>query len=189
MQYWLDIVGSFLIGGLILLILINLNLSISNSAVENLNTNLSQGNLTSTSYIIEHDIYKIGYRVSGEKIVTADSTELKFYTDIDNNGTKDSIHYFLGDPAQMYFTFNPDDRLLYRVMNNEKAKSSIIVVDFNLTYYDSLGSAMDYASLKNPSIRERVKTISVNMSVESPEPVDGEYQGAEWKKNIIAKNL
>jgi hypothetical protein len=189
MQYWLDIVGSFLIGGLILLILVNLNLSMSNSAAENLNTNLSQGNLTTTTYVIEHDIYKIGYRVTGEKIVIADSAELKFYTDIDNNGTKDSIHYYLGDPSQMFFTFNPNDRLLYRVMNNEKPTSSIIVVDFNLSYYDSTGAIIDYTSLKNASVRGKVKTVTVSMGVESADPVEGEYQGAEWKKNIIAKNL
>lgn len=189
MQYWLDIVGSFLIGGLILLMLVNLNLSMSNSAAENLNTNISQGNLTSTTYVLEHDIYKAGYRIDGEKIVIADSTELKFYSDIDNNGSKDSIHYYLGDPSQMYFTFNPNDRLLYRVMNTEKAKSSIIVVDFNLSYYDSLGSKLNYSSLKNSSERRKVKTIKVNMSVESADPIEGEYQGAEWKKNIIAKNL
>jgi len=189
MQYWLDIVGSFLIGGLILLILVNLNLSMNTSAAENLNTNISQGNLVSTTYVIEHDIYKIGYRITGEKITVADSTELKFYTDIDNNGTKDSIHYYLGNTSEMFLTFNPKDRLLYRIMNNETASSSNIVVDFNLTFHDSLGAVINYASLKNASSRQKVKTITVSLFVEPAEPIDGIYQGAEWKKNLIAKNL
>ena len=189
MQYFLDVVGSFIIGGIILLILVNLNLSSSNSAAENLKNNISQSNLTSTAQIIENDLYKIGYRITGEWIVVADSTELKFFADIDNNGIKDSIHYYIGETSQLFSTFNPNDRLLYRVVNNETPKSSNVVVDFSFSYFDSLGAMLSYTSLKNASSRRKIKTITVNMYVESTEPVEGIYPGVAWKKTIIPKNL
>jgi hypothetical protein len=189
MQSWLDIAGSFVIGAFILLIIINVNLFTSSSAAENLYTNISQENLVASTSVIEHDLYKAGFRVSGEKIALADSTELKFYCDIDNNGTKDSIHYSLGDPSQMSSTFNPNDRILYRSWNNESPKPSSVVVDFKLVYHDSLGAVINYSSLNNASFRNKIKTISAGLSIQSAEPIDGFYQGAEWQKIIIPKNL
>lgn len=189
MQSWLDIVGSFLIGAMILLILVNVNLFTSASAAENLFTNISQENLVTTASIIEHDLYKAGFRVSGEKIVIADSSELKFYCDIDNNGAKDSIHYYLSDPSQMSSTFNPNDKILFRVWNNENPSPSHIVVDFKLVYHDSLGAIINYSSLNSASFRNKIKTISASLTIQSAEPIDGFYQGAEWQKNIIPKNL
>jgi hypothetical protein len=189
MQSWLDIAGSFVIGAMILLILVNVNLFTSASAAENLFTNISQGNLVATASVIEHDLYKAGFRVSGGKIAKADSTELKFYCDIDNNGTKDSIHYYLSDPSMMSSTTNPNDKILYRIWNNESPKATNIVVDFKLVYHDSLGAIISYPSLNNASERNKIKTISASLSIQSAEPVDGFYQGAEWQKNIIPKNL
>jgi hypothetical protein len=164
-------------------------LSSSNSAAENLKNNISQSNLTSTAQVIENDLYKIGYRITGEWFVIADSTELKFFADIDNNGIKDSVRYYIGETFQLFSTFNPNDRLLYRVVNNETPKSSNVVVDFSFSYFDSLGAMLSYTSLKNASSRQKIKTITVNMYVESTEPVEGIYPGAAWKKTIIPKNL
>jgi hypothetical protein len=189
MQSFLDIAGSFVIGALMILILINLKVFTSTSAAENLHSNISQENLVATASVIEHDVYKIGYRVSGEYIAIADSSELKFYCDIDNNGTKDSIHYFLGDPSQMWVTFNPNDKILFRTWNNETPKPSSVVVDFKLVYHDSLGAVINYSLLNNASSRSKIKTISTSLLIQSADLVDGFYQGAEWQKNIIPKNL
>jgi hypothetical protein len=189
MSDWLDIVGSFVIGGMVILILTNLNISISIAASENLFSGIVQRGLTSATDLIEYDFYKIGYRNSGNKIGIADSNEIKFYSDIDNDGVSDELHYFVGDPKTFTGTSNPNDFLLTREKNKEKPAASIPVVDFKLTYYDSLGQIIDYALLSSQSERDKIKTLRIRMKCESADMVDDHYEAVEWEKTIKPKNI
>jgi hypothetical protein len=189
MSDWLDIVGSFVIGGIVILILANLNFSISAAASDNLYSGIVQRGLTSATDLIEFDFYKIGYRSSGNKIEIADSNEIKFYSDIDNDGVSDKMHYFVGDPKSFTETSNPNDFLLTRMKNKEKPAASIPVVDFKLTYYDSLGQKIDYALLSSQSERDKIKTLRIRMQCESDGMIDDHYEAVEWEKTIKPKNI
>lgn len=189
MAHMLDIVGSMVIGSVVVLILLVLNLNIISSSSENLNTNIAQRDLTTCVWVMEYDFYKMGYRVSGSKIAVADSNELKFYTDLDNDGNQDSIHYFLGELSEYSSTSNPDDRPLYRKENNDNVATAFSVVEFTLAYHDSIGNIIDYASLTGPAARGIVRTINVRLAIESGEPIEGNYQISQWEKKITPKNL
>ena len=189
MGYFLDIAGSFVIGSIVVLILLIINLNIISSSRENLNTNIAQRNLSTIIEVIEYDLFKIGYRVKGSKIEIADSNEIKFYTDLDNNGARDSIHYYLGNVSDYSSTQNPLDLPLYRVKNDETQKTEFSVVNFNLTYSDSIGNTIDYALLKSQASRNIIKTINVKLSVESTEYIDSVYQNSKWQKKITPRNL
>ncbi len=119
MSEWLDVAGSFVIGEIVILIFANLNLSISAAASDNLFSGTVQRGLTSAVDLIEYDFYKIGYRNSGNKIEIADSNEIRFYSDIDNDGVSDELHYFLGDAESFTETSNPNDFLLTREKNEK----------------------------------------------------------------------
>ena len=189
MSDWLDVVGSFVIGGMVILIFANLNISISVAASENLFSGIVQGGLTSATDLIEYDFYKIGYRNSGNNIEIADSNEIKFYSDIDNDGVTDELHYFLGDAKTFTETSNPNDFLLTREKNEEIPAASIPVVDFKLTYYDSLGQKIDYTLLSSQSERDKIKTLRVRMKCESADMIDDHYEAVEWEKTIKPKNI
>lgn len=189
MAYLLDILGSMVIASVVIMILLVLNLNIISSSGENLNANIAQRDLTTTVSVLEYDLFKTGYRVSGSKIAIADSNEIKFYTDFDNNGTRDSIHYYLGNVSELSSTSNPLDRPLYRAENDNILKTKFSVVDFNLTYYDSIGNSIDYALLNNQAARNFIKTIKVVLAIESGEHIEGEYQNSKWQKKITPKNL
>ncbi len=189
MSDWLDVAGSFVIGGIVILIFANLNLSISIGASENLYSGIVQGGLTSAADLMEYDFYKIGYRNSGNKIEIADSNEIKFNSDIDNDGVPDELHYFLGDAKTFTETSNPNDFLLTREKNKEKPAASIPVVDFKLIYYDSLGQKIDYTLLSSQSERDKIKTLRVRMKCESADMIDDHYEAVEWEKTIKPKNI
>ena len=189
MSDWLDLLGSFVIGGIVILIFANLNLSISTAASENLFSGVVQRGLTSATDLIEYDFYKIGYRSSGNKIEIADSNEIKFYSDIDNDGVSDKMHYFVGDAKSFTETSNPNDFLLTREKNKEKPAASIPVVEFKLTYYDSLGQKIDYALLSSQSERDKIKTLRIRMQCESDGMIDDHYEAVEWEKTIKPKNI
>ena len=189
MSDWLDVAGSFVIGGIVILIFANLNLSISTSASENLYSGIVQGGLTSAADLIEYDFYKIGYRNTGNKIEIADSNEIKFYSDINNDGASDEIHYFLGDAESFTETNNPNDFLLTREKNEEIPVASIPVVDFKLTYFDSLGQKIDYTLLSSQSERDKIRTLRIRMKCESADMIDDHYEAVEWEKTIRPKNI
>ncbi len=189
MSDWLDVVGSFIVGGIVILILANINISISTAAADNLYAGVMQRGLTSAIDLIDHDFYKIGYRIPGSNIIIADSNEIKFYSDIDNDGVPDEIHYFLGDEKSFTETSNPKDFLVFREKNNEKPGASIPVVDFKLTYFDSLGQKIDYTLLSSQSARDKIKTIRIRMKCESADMIDDHYEAVEWEKTIRPKNI
>jgi len=190
MGYLLDIVGSFIIAGMVIMILLAVNINNNASSSVILFTTIEQQKVTDVSELIEYDFYKIGYRIQDEKIAIADSNEIKFYTDIYNDNLVDSVHYYLGETFDLTVTTNPNDRLLHRRRNDTDSLSTAIpVVDFNLTYFDSIGNTLDYASLTSSGVRELIKSIKIEITVESDEMYDEQYRASEWKKKISPKNL
>jgi len=190
MSYLLDIVGSFIIAGMVAMILLTVNINNTASSSAILFTTIEQRKVTDVSELIEYDFYKLGYRISDEKISVADSNEIKFYTDINDNDLADTIHYYLGETTDLSSTTNPKDKPLHRNRNNQDSLSTAIpIVDFHLSYFDSIGNALNYSSLTNSAGRELIKSIKVKITVESDEMYDDKYRTSEWKKKISPKNL
>ena len=189
MSDWLDLVGSFAIGGLIVLMIINLNLSVNAAATQNLYSNVTQRHVISSVEVIEHDIYKMGYRVNSDVISKADSNEIIFLTDIDNNGVDDKIHYFLDGTSSMNGTYNPDDKILWRELNDESSITPFIVTELNFSYYDSLGQEINYSSLGDQLYRNKVKTVKVKVETETGELINDHYETIQWEKTIRPKNI
>lgn len=189
MSDWLDLVGSMVVGIIIILMVINLNMSANTAATQNLYSNVTQRQVVSSAEVIEHDIYKIGYRVSGDVISKADSNEIIFLSDIDNDGVNDEIRYYLADTSSLSGTYNPDDRILWRDLNSATSLTPFIVTELNFSYYDSLGQVIDYASLGNQSIRNNVKTIKVKIETQTGELINDNYETIQWEKTIRPKNI
>ena len=122
----LDILGSTIIGGILLMNLFQIN----GTAVENNYTGngelTAQQNLATIVQVLEHDFRKIGYCADWQQIpiptlaiLSADSTSIKYLTDVDSDGNVDTMHYYLGPVSELLSTANPRDRFLYKVVNSE----------------------------------------------------------------------
>ncbi|MGE5680536.1 MAG: hypothetical protein ACM34K_06595 [Bacillota bacterium] len=179
----LDIIGSTLIGGTILLLIIRLNTSISDSMTDKTLSYQSQSNLASIVRIMDKDFKKIGLGVSDSiKIRTADSSRITFLYDKGNNGTIDSMTYYLSPVSSAGGTSNPKDRLLYRTINNDPARtSSLGVTKFKILYFDASGKLTAY--------RSKISYFKVALNVESIYANNNSYGGAYWEKIYKPKNL
>ncbi len=183
----LDILGSTVIGGLMLMILLRMN----DASVENTylysGEKIVQQNIVDVVRLIEYDFRKIGYCKDWKKIVDgslsirkADSTEIIFWTDIPTkdsiygDGNIDELRYYLGDTLELSNTPNPNDRLLYRVVNSETPKGSNLgVTNFKLTYFDADGDILTYNYLKKaPPLG--IASIQIDIAVENPYAYDGD---------------
>ncbi len=194
----IDLAGSILIGGLIMLILIRMN----NAAVENVYNNggeLSlQQNLAVTAKVLEDDFRKIGYCKTwqnipdpSKSIIFADSNKIKFITDIDfgsgPDGNVDTLLYAIGPVSELSSTPNPRDRFLYRVINSETPKGiNLGVTQFKLVYFDALGDTIDYPI----SVPSEIYLIEINLTVENTAGYDQQYSSAFWRQiRLVARNL
>ncbi len=190
MSYLLDIVGSMIIAAMVVMILLAVNINTTASSSVILFTTIEQRKITDVSELIQYDFYKIGYRIPDEKIFVADSNEIKFYSDIDDNNVVDTIHYYVGYTSDLSYTSNPNDKPLYRQRNNhDSLLTEIPVVNFNLSYFDSIGNSLDYSALANSAVRDLIKSIKIKITVESDELYADEYRTSEWKKKISPKNI
>src|SRR5438094_706771 len=120
---WLDIIGSTLLAGAVILAVIGLNFLFTDST-RNFGSDLStQENMVGLTERIQWDFAKIGYRVTnGKRILVSKSDTLMFAGDMDNNGTVDTVKYFKGSTSTRSNTHNPKDFLLYRVSKTDTMK-------------------------------------------------------------------
>jgi hypothetical protein len=195
----IDLVGSILIGGVIMLILFRMN----SSAVENVYNNggeLSlQQNLSVTAKVLEDDFRKIGFCTDWKKIpdpsksiLMADSSRIRFLTDIDKDGSGpdgnvDTLLYALGPTSELAATPNPRDRFLYRIINSETPKGiNLGVTQFKLIYFDALGDTIYYPV----AVPSEVYTIEINLTVENTSGYNEQYSSAFWRQiRLVARNL
>ena len=184
MAYLLEIIGTTIIGGFIILIIFNLNSTILESSSNQKFDKIAQENLTSLVEEIEYDLRKIGYRAPDPVILSADSNSISFRYDVDNNGTPDVINYFTSDTTALSSTPNPRDVYLYRTVNGgggQLITSNLGVTNFRLWYFDSNGNLTTTAS--------DVRTIKYALNVESVFPYDGEYESAYILRLVQPNNL
>lgn len=175
----LDIIASTVIGGVLLLIALRLNAqAIETNAIYQDNFNLQQG-LVALVDIVESDFRKIGYCKDWTKIsppniaiVSADSSSIKFLTDIPSSptdfgdGIVDTIYYYLGSAGGN--PNNPHERPLYRIVNgNFSSGWNLGVTRFALKYYDTMNDTLTFP-ITDPTL---IYELEVNICLESPAPL------------------
>jgi len=190
----LDILGSIIIGGILMMITWRLSDAATEKTYNNSGELSLQQNLATVAQILENDFRKIGYCADWNKfpdpskaVVFADTSNIIYLTDIDLDSDMDSIRYYLGPTSELSATPNPRDRLLYRVLNHESPLASNLgVTQFKMVYFDALGDTI------NPpiTVAGSITSIEINLSVESVAAYDQKYSSAFWRQiRLVARNL
>lgn len=177
-QVILDIIGSAITGGLLLLTLLNFNAQNLESKQQYRDEIIAQKNLVEVVNVMEEDFRRIGYcqirsNMALPVVTLAAAESLRFKTDLPSNaanegdGTVDYVTYALGPFVTS--TMNPHDRMLYRRENaGEYAGSSMGVTNFSLRYLkyngDTLAVPVPYDKLKE------IIAVEVTLRVENINP-------------------
>ncbi len=190
----LDILGSIIIGGIIMSIVFRLSDAAAEKTYNNSGELSLQQNLSTVAQIIEHDFRKIGYCADWNKlpdptkaILFVDTSAIKFLTDIEADGELDSIYIYLGPASELSATENPRDRILYRVVNDEApVQSNLGITQFYMVYYDALGDTI-YLPISNNG---EISSIEINLTVENVAAYDENYSKAYWRQiRMVARNI
>ncbi len=182
MSIMLDLMGSAIIAGLMVIMLMKFNIYQSNTRFASDSELQMQQNAKTLAEILDHDLRKIGYDYDSTSIVQADSERISFLSDIDRNGSTDVVSYFLGDTSEVTGTTNPKDRILYRVVNSDTIKGpSLGLTKAKFSYLDEVYT--------ETAILSDIRYVKAELWVESIQPVGDEYIFTYWEMTINPRNL
>ncbi len=189
MSIILDLIGSAVLVGTLMMSILGVQINMTTETAKSTMEYHAQTEIIQLARIVEFDFYKIGYDVnSGRKIATADSTRLKFKTNLWNvAGATDSVEYILG--GYVTSSVNPRDRVLTRYENITGVLINYSITNFRLTFYNSRDSLLALPITGNRL--DSIKSIRVYLTLESPMPLgdDSTYASGYYSKLIHPRNL
>ena len=182
MNVILDLVGSAIIGGILLLMIFNAKIYQTNSRFASDSELQMQQNARTLADIVSYDLRKIGYECKTNPFLQADSEHVSFYADMNRDGTQDVVTYFLSDTSKAQATPNPNDRVLMRIVNSDTiAGPSLGLTKLKFSYFNQVGVPVtDF---------NQIAFIKAELWVESAEPVNNEYLFTYWELKISPRNL
>jgi hypothetical protein len=179
----LDIIGSAIIGGLLLLVALRLNDKATTNTFQSQENLTAQQNLTSLINNIEFDFRKIGYTANpinvpanDSMIIHGDDHDIKFIAQLYSSGPIDTIEWRLGTDSNI--CANPHVKMLYRTVtdqfgNSTTYASNLGVTNFNLIYFGP-GGITD--TIPTPFNRPTLaKLIEIDLRVEPVAAYDTAY--------------
>lgn len=204
----IGLVTSYIIAGILLLSILVMNLSVSNSSIEITLRQTNQQKLSSTSDMFSHDIQKMGYNRNNRTspiLLEADGKKIRFNSNIYND-MDESVETITWEftNTEVTGTENPNDYVLMRTVRDsdtgtiiEETPIRLGVTEFNISYYDEYGEPIsDSLSTPVPSgDLSNIKQVYVKINVESAERSfaiggdEGRYVRSVWEKRFSPPNL
>jgi hypothetical protein len=183
MSSHLDIIGSVIIAGMIILNFTVFMGERQESQIESTNKITTQTDMSEVTSTLRHDLRKVGYGCDSIPIITATSSTFAFRTDLDNNGKIDTVSYI----------FTPDltntttkRLLLFRIVNGRKQPGyDLGLTDFAFKYYRT----NSYGTLSETTSVTDIHAISVSLRLQSKMKVEDGYQYSQNEFTVSPKNL
>lgn len=195
----LDIIGSLLIFGLVLLMTLQLNVFTleknTQSAFRTMNQETISGSESYTGLggILEGDLAKIGVGDTvSPSVMIADSTQLKFRGDLDGNGAVDSLRYYVTTPASIPAGGNPNLKYFYRRQNAESGSAGWYgVSSVKFLYLDNMGRTIPTPVAANAL--SSIRSVRVKLMVEGATRLkmdtDTSFAASYWETLISPVNI
>lgn len=191
MSAWLDIMGSVLVAGTVMLSVFRLNAQMVDRGQAASLTLVAQSDGATLMEILETDVRRMGLGVPNDSaaVLVAAADTLTFLGDVDADGVVDTVSYILGEESAT--TANPSDHVFYRAFNSDTLAMDRGLTQFLAVYRDEDGDTAATAA--------DIRDVEITMRVEVPEPyrywngASGEYvsvyPGSDWVLRVEPKNL
>ncbi len=189
MSTHLDIVGSIILAGMLMLSIARFNADRQAALITVSSQSSNQMYMESATSLLMFDLRKAGYRVNaGNAFLLCEPRRMVFRGDLENDGSVDTVEYVWRGAVN--YTPNPNDTLLWRFVNQPGAMSTISsnttgsdlgIVNIRFRYYTGTG-----AETTTPSA---VRTVRVTMRVQSRYPVNNEFEEFSTDFRVTPKNI
>lgn len=191
MSTMLDIVGALVLFGVLIVTIARVQSNLNQASFQNSFSVITQRNATELARQIEYDFTKIGFKIPVQRILHADTNQIRFRSDLLNNGTIDTIKYSTGVVSEAAITANPFDFPLKRRNRNGEVTQQRSLRRFFLRYYDFNHSRISTPITDIDSLA-KIYAINVFFTVEGREAARGgdtTYYAVSWQKLIYPRNL
>lgn len=169
MSTMMDIIFSTVLGGVIILIVLNANIIIKETWTVYNSDVMVQNMMVETAQVVEGEFRNMGCGIdtSENTITQALDTCISFRMKIrPTNPVDDTITYYSGSTDELASTDNPLDRFLYRRMNGSYTHSVGVITQFRLRYFTKEGD-----SIRTPVSAGNlyyIKIIEITMEIQNP---------------------
>lgn len=194
MSILLDVFGSVVIAGMLFMLIVKLNLFSSQTSYSSDSELKLIQNTKTLAEIIDYDFRKVGYRISGNAIETAEFKKFKFNADIDRDGSPNIVEYTVSTTEKVKGTENPNDVILYRIVDGDSMGGpSLGLVDIKFSYLDSVHTILATPVVGNDL--KRIRYIKTEMWVEGSDAIPNAYSTSSsysktyWEFTINPRNL
>ncbi|MDZ7715674.1 MAG: hypothetical protein U5J95_05615 [Balneolaceae bacterium] len=197
----IGIVTSYLVAGIILLSIIMMNVSLSNSSTELTLTNMKRQHMSGITQTITSDFNKMGYNLTellDPIFLAADSNRISFRSNIDNSsdGSVETVTWTLTTTEDSN-SENPNDYILTRSVDGNTMEIKQGVTRFSLRYYDTYGAPLNnnMAMPVSSSDFDQIRQIKVLIELQSKEMINTNTSGSSyyvktfWEKRLSPPNL
>lgn len=163
MDSQLALIGSILIGTLLLFSVFNLQSDIKEHSYRQMQDLSVQNTAMAIIEQLQEDFRQIGYGVNYPPLAIFALDSITFYADLGDDGSIDTVNYRVSTPAEASGTPNPNDRIFYRWSNSEPILNAAFgVTNFQLRFFDQNG----YETTN----QLQIKTIEVTLEFEGTSP-------------------
>jgi len=168
MQSLLDYLGSMILGGALIGIIMSANdMASENQSVYN-GDMLVQEMLVQTAHMLEGEFRNMGMGVpeNERSVLAADTSSITFLYDMDRNGVADTLRYYAGTPSEFPGTQNELDKPLYRKVNDGSADKISAITVFRLRYLTRVGEVLPTPV---PATRlSEIHAVELTLEVQNP---------------------
>ncbi|HWP82423.1 MAG TPA: hypothetical protein VNN76_07190 [Bacteroidota bacterium] len=169
----IDLIGSMIVRGTIVVIVVTMMLQLHNTLYERNAQSIAQQKMMTVSDIITMDFKLLGYNVpvGTNPILRIESQRIDFLGDLGNNGTIDTIRYYM--PV--------GDSVLYRQENNNLGEILHFVNLLEFQYFNEFGAYTAQV--------DSVKMIQVRIGTKEP-PLFSDFRpSGYWETVFIPPNI
>jgi hypothetical protein len=164
----LDVLISILMGGMLLLNVLGAQDVVAEDSSMYQGDVLVQEMLITQVQSVEGEFRNMGYGLppGQQAILAAGDSTISFLTDIERNGTIDTLSYSLGPPSELSATQNEMDRYVHRRVNSDPSTSPAVVTYFHFRYLTATGDTLP-GPVTGPDLG-RIKEVEISMEVQNP---------------------
>lgn len=198
----LDILGSMIVGGLLLLVALRMNDQATRHTFDSQEQLTVQQNMTFLIQMVESDFTKIGYNSNplvpfnqGQYIQYADTSDVRFLVDLDTSGSYSTIEWILGGVVNAVSGARELDRIVTKPNGTVTTERylNIGVTRFFMQYF---GSNNPDSSLQVPGVPittgNGIQTIELLVAIVPVAAYDTAYYSniSVWRqKRLMSMNL
>ena len=201
MTAMMDILISMLMGGMLLLNIVNAQSNIAEDSSIYRGDVLVQEMLINQVQYMEGELRNMGYGVpQGVRTITyAGDSAITFLIDANRDGTIDTVHYDLGPVSELSGTPNEMDRYIHRTFSTSSGteRGNVAVVTFfHMLYINATGDTL--ATPVSLALLGSIKEVELSMEVQNPQAMyrpqgtvksgerDALYSTSYWQQTRLA---